>query len=94
MKQWSALTLPLILVLPLALAACAAGNSPQAECERQADQDPTVRSIYRGDQGDYTQLGPARSNLMWAKRQATIKCLQAKGILPPGGVEPVRPPVY
>lgn len=53
-----------------------------------------VLSIYRGDQGDYTQLGPARSNLMWAKRQATIKCLQAKGLLPPGGVEPVRPPMY
>ncbi len=51
-------------------------------------------SIYRGDQGDYTQVGLARSNLMFAKRQATIKCLQAKGILPPGGVEPVRPPVY
>jgi hypothetical protein len=53
-----------------------------------------VLSIYRGDQGDYTQLGPARSNLMFAKREATITCLQAKGILPPGGVEPVRPPVY
>jgi len=53
-----------------------------------------VQSIYAGYQGDYTQIGPARSNLMFAKRQATITCLQAKGILPPGGVEPVRPPVY
>ncbi|MBV8915760.1 MAG: hypothetical protein JOZ05_22325 [Acetobacteraceae bacterium] len=83
-----------VFILLLALAACVTGDSPQAQCERQADQDPTVRSIYRGDQGDYTQLGPARSNLLWAKRQATIKCLQAKGVLPPGGVEPVRPPVY
>ena len=42
-------------------------------------------TIYRGDQGDYTRIGtPARSNLMFAKRQATITCLQAKGILPPG----------
>ena len=78
----------------LLLAHCSADNTPQAQCERQADQDPTVKSIYRGDQGDYTRLGPARSNLMFAKRQATIACLQAKGILPPGGVEPVRPPVY
>lgn len=88
MKDWA-------LILLLALSACAAAdNSPQAQCERQADRDPTVLSIYRGDQGDYTRLGPARSNLMWAKRQATIKCLQSKGILPPTGVEPVRPPVY
>jgi hypothetical protein len=87
-KRWP------VLFLSLELAACSPGNSPHAQCERQADQDPTVLSIYRGDQGDYTQLGPARSNLMWAKRQATIKCLQAKGILPSGGVEPVRPPVY
>jgi hypothetical protein len=89
MKSWSVLS-----VLLLALSACTADDSPQVQCERQADQDPTVLSIYRGDQGDYTRLGPARSNLLWAKRQATIKCLQAKGLLPPGGVEPVRPPVY
>jgi hypothetical protein len=78
----------------LLMASCSADNTPQAQCERQADKDPTVQSIYAGYQGDYTQLGPARSNLMFAKRQATIACLQAKGILPPGGVEPVRPPMY
>ena len=78
----------------LLMASCAADNTPQAQCARQADQDPTVLSIYRGDQGDYTQVGLARSNLLFAKRQATIACLQAKGVLPPGGVEPVRPPVY
>jgi hypothetical protein len=53
-----------------------------------------VQSIYRGDQGDYTQLGIARSNLLWAKRMAETKCLQAKGLVPMGGVEPIRPPVY
>ena len=85
----------LVPLLGIVLAACGtADNSPQAQCERQADQDPTVRSIYRGDQGDYTQLGPARSNLMEAKRQATLKCMQQKGLAPPGGVEPIRPPVY
>jgi hypothetical protein len=84
-----------VLVLALLPAACGGNdNSPQARCERQADQDPTVRSIYRGDQGDYTQLGPARSDLMWAKRQATLKCLREAGLAPPGGVEPIRPPVY
>ena len=84
-----------VLLLPLALLACSpTGNGPDAECTRQAELDPTVRSIYRGDQGDYTQLGPARSNLMWAKKQAYTKCMQAKGLAPPGGVESIRPPVY
>lgn len=77
------------------LAACAStDNSPQAECARQAEQDPTVQAIYHGEQGDYTRLGPARSNLMWAKRQSITACLRAKGLAPPGGVEPIRPPVY
>ena len=89
------MTVRLALLLPLALFACGpTGNSPEADCTRQADRDPTVLSIYRGDQGDYTQLGPARSNLMWAKRQAYMTCMQQKGLVPPVGVEPIRPPTY
>ena len=91
-----ALPLPLVaLLLPLALGACSLGptdNSPQAQCERQADNDPTVQAVYAGNYGDYTQQGTVgRSTLLWAKRQATQKCLQEKGIGPPGGVEPIRP---
>jgi hypothetical protein len=84
----------LAAMLALGLTCCDTGNSPQEQCERQADQDPTVQSIYRGDQGDYRQVGQARSNLLWAKRMVTLKCMQQKGLAPPGGVEPVRPPVY
>jgi hypothetical protein len=84
-----------VLLLPLVLLGCGPkGDTPEAQCTRQADQDPTVLSIYRGDQGDYTQLGPARSNLMWAKKEAYTKCMREKGFEPPGGVEPIRPPVY
>lgn len=87
--------LRLALLLPLALMSCGpTGDSPEAQCMRQADQDPTVQSIYRGDQGDYTQLGPARSDLDWAKKQAYLKCMREKGLAPPVGVEPIRPPVY
>jgi hypothetical protein len=87
--------LRLALLLPLALMSCGpTGDSPEAQCMRQADQHPTVQSIYRGDQGDYTQLGPARSDLDWAKKQAYLKCMREKGLAPPVGVEPIRPPVY
>jgi hypothetical protein len=84
----------LAVALVLGLACCDRGNSPQAECQRQAEQDPTVQSIYRGDQGDYTSVGVARSNLLWAKRMAMQKCMQEKGLAPPGGVEPIKPPVF
>jgi hypothetical protein len=84
-----------IPVLGIVLAACgSADNSPKAQCERQALQDPTVQSIYRGDQGNYTDVTPARANLLWAKRMATLKCMQEKGLAPPGGVEPIRPPIW
>lgn len=85
----------LALLLPLALIACGpTGDSPEAECARQAERDPTVLSIYRGGQGDYWVSGSARANLSWAKQQAMTKCLQAKGLAPRGGVEPIRPPTY
>jgi hypothetical protein len=87
----------LACLVPLLVGGCTVGppdNSPQAQCERQANEDPTVQAIYRGEQGDYTQIGPARSNLLWTKRQATLKCMQQKGLAPPGGVEPIRPPMY
>jgi hypothetical protein len=85
----------LALLLPLALIACGpTGNSPEAECTRQAEQDPTVQSIYRGDQGNYTEIGPAHANLIWDKKQAYLKCMREKGLAPPVGVEPIRPPTY
>lgn len=84
-----------LALLLFVLAACGpTGGTPEADCARQAERDPTVQSIYRGEQGDYTQIGVARSNLMWAKRQAIQKCMQQKGLAPKGGVEPIRPPVY
>jgi hypothetical protein len=84
------------VVLPLAVCACALGtsdNSPLAQCQRQAEEDPTVQAIYRGNYGDYTQWGAVRDNLIWSKRQATQRCLAAKGLAPSGGVEPIRPPL-
>jgi hypothetical protein len=78
----------------VALGGCSLGatdNSPQAQCARQAQNDPTVKAVYAGNYGDYTQQGTAFATLNWAKRQATQKCLQARGIGPPGGVEPIQP---
>jgi ABC-type glycerol-3-phosphate transport system substrate-binding protein len=84
--------LPLIaaLVLGLGLAACGStGNTPEAQCQRQAEDDPAVVDIYTRTNGAYTQPWAERDQLIRAKKEAFIRCMRAKGLLPPGGVEPV-----
>ena len=80
-------------MMTLALAACSgAGGSPQAQCERDASQDPAVRTIYQRSDGYYTYgETKQRADLQEAKRQAVLRCLRAKGLVPPGGVQPVVP---
>jgi hypothetical protein len=75
---------PLLL---LALAGCAASsdNSPQAQCERQANEDPEVKAIVLQPWVDTYKLSIAR-------REALRTCLRKKGVPQPGGVEPVQRP--
>lgn len=82
-----------VLLLPLLLAACALpeGNSPEAECQRAVYDDPTVRDIYSSSNMQYTLDLPVRYQLEAAKRAAYQRCMQAKGLAPPGGVQPVQP---
>ena len=84
----------IVPVLTVVLASCNSGNSPQAECERQAEQDPAVREIYSRTNGDYSKGGyQAYYDLREAKRQAALRCMRAKGLAPPGGVQVVKPQV-
>jgi hypothetical protein len=79
-------------LLAVVLTACASGNTPQAECARQATQDPKVQEIYSRTNGDYTYGGYlAHDDLQQAKRLAVLRCMRAKGLAAPGGVEPVAP---
>jgi hypothetical protein len=76
------------------LAACAGGgdNSPEAVCRRQAYDDPAVRATrLQMMQVPSANLG-LQGQLQYQLRQATMRCLQDKGLAVPGGVEPVRPP--
>ena len=85
----SRLAVPLLALL---LAACNSANTPQAECERAAEQDPAVRAIYSSTNGDYSSgFYQAYYDLREAKRQATLRCMRAKGLVPPGGVQAVVP---
>jgi hypothetical protein len=78
-----------------AVTACspsASNGSAQAECEQQAERDPAVAEIYSRTNGDYTYAGyQAYYDLREAKRQAMLRCMRAKGLAPPGGVQAVKP---
>ena len=81
-------------LLTLILGSCNSGDTPQAECARQAEQDPAVREIYSRTNGDYAKGGyQAYYDLREAKRQAALRCMRAKGLAPPGGVQVVKPQV-
>jgi hypothetical protein len=77
-------------MLGIVLAGCG-GSGPEADCERQAMNDPAVREIYSRTDGYYTYPGVQRNDLLQAKRQAVLRCMRAKGLAPPGGVQPVVP---
>ena len=87
--------LVLLLLLPLALAACGSltetADTPRAQCERKAQDDPAVQRL-AGDvtSGDYMVQYNARAAQREAVRQATLRCLRLRGLAPPGGVEPVQ----
>jgi len=83
-----------IWLLPALLAACSSAaldSGAQAQCEREAHNDPAVREILGNSAGNYMQAGPQREQYLWAVGQATQRCFQRKGLVPPGGVQAVRP---
>ena len=50
--------------------------------------------IYSRTNGDYTYAGyQAYYDLREAKRLAVLRCMRAKGLAPPGGVQAVKPRV-
>lgn len=87
MKLWPALLLG-------ALAACSprsGDSSAQAQCQRQVGDDPKVDEIYSRTNGWYTYPYQTHDDLVMAQHEAMIKCLREKGLVPPGGVQPVKP---
>jgi len=84
----------LVPLLGAVLVACSGGGgdtTPQQQCEQQAEKDPKVVQIYARTNGAYIVPGPVKDDLLMAKRQAVTRCMRAKGLAPPGGVQPVQP---
>ena len=83
----------LVLMALLLPAACAGNKPPEvAACERQADDDATVRDLLLKSAGsEHFQIEHAQ-DLKDAKARATQACLRRRGLAPPGGVEAPRRP--
>ncbi len=81
--------LPILCML--VLAGCADDTLPQGQCERQAYNDPTVKDlIAKGTSGGgelQADVLPLRRD---AIKDATNRCLAAKGVIRPGGVERMK----
>jgi hypothetical protein len=54
-------------------------------------KDTATTEIYTRTNGMYTFPYSQRDDLIQAKRQAVMRCMRAKGLAPPGGVQPVVP---
>ncbi len=77
----------------LAVAACAGDpqGGPAAVCNEEAESDPNVVALRERGLGNFETAFRLQPELEVARKQAVNACLRRKGLLPPGGVEPVRP---
>jgi len=81
------------LLLPL-VSGCASfptGNSPQAVCQRDALNDPTVKQITIQQMNYGMMSGKSKFAYTQAVHDAYNNCLLRHGVTVRGGVEAVRP---
>jgi len=79
---------------PMLLAACGpTGNSPDAVCERETNDDPQVKLIIIQQSAVTARAWQNPDELPAARNRAKRACLARLGVLPAGGgVEQVRQP--
>ncbi len=78
-----------LIVLPMGLSACLADEAPYAAipaaCEDQVYADPVVKDLILKGSGSDTYRAGHQEQLKYAKVDAAHRCMQQKGLLPPGG---------
>jgi hypothetical protein len=76
----------------LALAGCGGrDNSPEGQCERQSYDDPAVHQLEIARLANTANSFDLQGAYAAARKQAIYRCLNTRGLAPPGGVEPVQP---
>jgi hypothetical protein len=77
-----------LVALCLLLAACASDEPPAVRaCRSQANDDPEVRRLLAITAGTQSFAFAHNNELQDARQQAQLRCLRARGLAPPGGVE-------
>jgi hypothetical protein len=89
MKIW--LVLPALFLLTGCVFFKAEEHDPRAECAWQANSDPKVTDLTLKQFTVTPSDPPLGPDIAMAKHEAIQRCLQAKGLIAPGGVEPLRP---
>ena len=79
------------LALLALLAACAPETPIERDCDKAADNDPTVKLLIMKGLGNPYIQGTTHGELKAAEQQARLACLRRRGLVPPGGVERPRP---
>ena len=78
------------LLLPLLLAGCGTFNTGPVvnvppQCEQQVYADPTVKEMIAKGAGSDGYRLTHENQLKYAKIDAAHRCMQQKGLAPPGG---------
>lgn len=84
-----------VLTVLLLLSACGGptGNSPDAVCDRESRDDPTVKLIMNRQEGNAWLAFNDPDAVKNARDRAKRTCLTRMGQVPAGGgVEPIRQP--
>ena len=88
---------PVALSVILLLAGCSLFTpskpvSPQeAACRREAEDTPAVKAIMNKFEGNQNYQRQHLDDLEAAKQDATVACLQSRGVVRRGGVERQKP---
>jgi hypothetical protein len=91
--RWLALLVPLLTGCGTGYVAREEPPAPPA-CEREANDDPAVRPIMMKMAGSGWWRANHQDELVVARREALLRCMRLKGLLPPGGVEARKPVWY
>jgi hypothetical protein len=86
MRRHTIRALPLLAAL--AVAGCGTdASTPQGQCEAQSYDDPTVKDIQMRGLGNPLTQQELLPDLKTAQNAAVQRCLRARGLAAPGGVE-------
>jgi hypothetical protein len=80
-----------LVALCLLLAACTSRDPPTVQaCRAQANDDPEVRRLVAASAGGGSFAREHQYELHDTRQQAVLRCLRARGLAAPGGVEAPR----